>query len=491
MRIRSPVLLHLAAVLLAAVAATYAANWVLIQDRVLEQIGSPLLMVWVSAIPIIFLLVAFGVLFQRLRDRNAWLMALMFCGFVSLFNPSDPDLVHPGFMIAYRMTLLVMAPGLFAFFFLVFPARSALDERLPWLKWLLVGFGACLVLTAGPWRPLLGQPVSSNLAGETILSGWLALARARGLFGYLIGGIGLGILALIGHATHAESSEVRRKAAVLTWGTVAGIAPALLIAFTEAVGRGVPNWLALCAVLAIPLLPLSFAYAVVKHRVMAIPVLVRRGARYLLVQRGLTVVSVLTSVLVAVGLAILAQRWLPAGSDVGVPVAVIAAGLLGVGVARTGQRVERRITDRIDRAFFPDRYEARRALEELAARTQDRGGPRGAGGVASRRRCSPRSGRCPWPSTSKIRRAGWWMPTCRQVPAPWRWKPRDSRNLPARRGPRSCPRPVSTGRPTTCTARSPPCGRSASCRWSIATNVSSGCWRWEGGRRKSRIPART
>ena len=370
MRTLSSVLLRVAAVLLAAVATTYTVNWVLIQDRVLEQIGATFLLVWVSAIPVVFLLVAFGVLFQRLRDRNAWLMALMFCGFASLFAPSDPDLVHPGFMIAYRMTLLVMAPGLFAFFFLVFPARSALDERLPWLKWLLIGFGASLVLTAGPWRPLLGQPVSSNLAGETILSGWLAIARARGLFGYLIGGIGVGILALIGHAAHTGSSEVRRKARVLAWGTVAGIAPALLIAFNEAVGRGVPNWLALCAMLAIPLLPLSFAYAVVKHRVMAVPVLVRRGARYLLVQRGLTVVSVLTSLLVAVVLAILAQRWLPAGSDVGVPVAVIAAGLLGVGVARTGARVERRITDRIDRAFFPERYEARRALEELAARTR-------------------------------------------------------------------------------------------------------------------------
>ena len=35
--------------------------------------------------------------------------------------------------------------------------------------------------------------------------------------------------------------------------------------------------------------PLSFAYAVVRHRVLEIPVLLQRSARYLLVQRGFTI----------------------------------------------------------------------------------------------------------------------------------------------------------------------------------------------------------
>ena len=371
MRNQSSTLPRLAALLLAGVSATYAVGLMFSQTWDRSGIGWTLLQVWVSSIPLIFVLVALTVLFQRLRDRDAWVMALMFCGFMSLMNPgvagASPAL--PGFMMAYRMTLLFMAPGLFGFFFLVFPARSPIDERAPWLKWLLVGFGAVLVLTGAPWRPLLGQPVSSNLAGETILSGWLALARAYGLFGSIFLGTGVGILALIEHAARSASSEARRKARVLAWGTVAGIAPALLIAVVELVGP-VPDWLGAGALLAFPLMPLSFAYAVVKHRVMAVPVLVQRGARYLLVQRGLAVASVLSSLAVAVVLAMLAQRWLPAGSDVGLPVAVVAAGLLGVGVARAGARVERRITDRIDRAFFPDRYEARRALEELADRTR-------------------------------------------------------------------------------------------------------------------------
>ena len=367
----SSTLPRLAALALAGVSGTYAVGLMLSQTWERTSFAWTLLPLWISAIPLVFLLVALTVLFQRLRDRNAWVMALMFCGFMSLFAPqaAGGSPVFPGFMMAYRMTLLMMAPGLFAFFFLVFPDRSRLDERAPWLKWLLVGLGAVLVLTAGPWRPLLGQPFSNNLAGETILPDSLALWRAYGVFGNIFVGIAVGILALIGHAAGAASPEVRRKARVLAWGTVAGIAPALSVAVVEVAGA-VPDWLGAGALLALPLMPLSFAYAVVKHRVMAVPVLVQRGARYLLVQRGLAVASVASSLVVAVVLAMLAQRWLPAGSDVGLPVAVVAAGLLGVGVARAGARVERRITDRIDRAFFPERYEARRALEELADRTR-------------------------------------------------------------------------------------------------------------------------
>ncbi|MCY4506418.1 MAG: hypothetical protein OXG35_05605, partial [Acidobacteria bacterium] len=214
MRNQSSTLPRLAALLLAGLSATYAVGLVFSQSWDRSGIGWAFLQVWVSSIPLVFLLVALTVLFQRLHDRNAWVMALMFCGFMSLMNPgaagASPAL--PGYMMAYRLTLLMMAPGLFGFFFLVFPARSRLDELAPWLKWLLVGFGAFLVLTGAPWRPLLGQPFSGSLAAETILPGRLALWRAWGVFGNVFLGTGVGVLALIGHAARAASSEVRRKA---------------------------------------------------------------------------------------------------------------------------------------------------------------------------------------------------------------------------------------------------------------------------------------
>ena len=87
MRNQSSTLPRLAALLLAGVSATYAVGLMFSQTWDRSGIGWTLLQVWVSSIPLIFVLVALTVLFQRLRDRDAWVMALMFCGFMSLMNP--------------------------------------------------------------------------------------------------------------------------------------------------------------------------------------------------------------------------------------------------------------------------------------------------------------------------------------------------------------------------------------------------------------------
>ena len=83
----SSTLPRLAALMLAGVSCTYAVGLMLSQTWERSSVAWTLLPVWISAIPLVFLLVALTVLFQRLRDRNAWVMALMFCGFMSLFAP--------------------------------------------------------------------------------------------------------------------------------------------------------------------------------------------------------------------------------------------------------------------------------------------------------------------------------------------------------------------------------------------------------------------
>ena len=56
-----------------------------------------------------------------------------------------------------------------------------------------------------------------------------------------------------------------------------------------------PFWLWTMAVLATMLMPVSYAYAVVKDRVLDVPVLLKRSARYLIVQRGFVLGTVLQS----------------------------------------------------------------------------------------------------------------------------------------------------------------------------------------------------
>src|SRR5207245_7248045 len=88
----------------------------------------------------------------------------------------------------------------------------------------------------------------------------------------------------------AVPSEARRKSRVILWGTIAGVLPIVLerVAMDFA-GYRPSFWFDTALILVLSLYPLSFAYAVVKHRVMDIPVLLRRSARYVLVQRGFTI----------------------------------------------------------------------------------------------------------------------------------------------------------------------------------------------------------
>jgi len=69
--------------------------------------------------PLLFLVVGLPVLFLRLQDRNAWLLALLFGGFIA-GAPLDEALVPAvlrGFAISYKVTLGLLQPALFYLFF--------------------------------------------------------------------------------------------------------------------------------------------------------------------------------------------------------------------------------------------------------------------------------------------------------------------------------------------------------------------------------------
>jgi hypothetical protein len=74
-----------------------------------------------------------------------------------------------------------------------------------------------------------------------------------------------------------------------------------------------PFWVWVGAILALFLLPISFAYAVVKHRVMEIPVLIRRSARYVLVRHAITTVGIVFGVVLTFAFAAMFSHVLPEG----------------------------------------------------------------------------------------------------------------------------------------------------------------------------------
>ena len=79
-----------------------------------------------------------GVLLQRPGDRDAWVMAIAFGGLIASapLLPIEPQMPSPlrRFMVPVWVFLVSTMPAALYDFFAVFPAASALDRRVPWLK---------------------------------------------------------------------------------------------------------------------------------------------------------------------------------------------------------------------------------------------------------------------------------------------------------------------------------------------------------------------
>jgi low affinity Fe/Cu permease len=131
-----------------------------------------------------------------------------------------------------------------------------------------------------------------------------------------------------------------------------------------------PGNLPLCAFVVIGfagcLVPLSFAYAVAKHRVLEIPVLLKRSARYLLVKRGFAVLVVLLFASANALFTLSFSRFFALNVNLAMAVGVG----FGIVLARVSAPALRRSTERIDRAFFRSAYDARQVLESLAHKSR-------------------------------------------------------------------------------------------------------------------------
>ncbi len=316
----------------------------------------------VASYPILFVVVGLAVLFLRVEDRNAWLLALVLATFVAAADMPNEFAAAPlplqSLLLAYRTLGNSVLAELFYFFFAVFPARSPIDRKVPWLKWVLVFIGLCLGL---------GGYQKGNSVALPIFAPVLSLRAAQDARIVVVyGAILLGLISLLLNMFSVSSREDRRKLKVIFWGTIVGVTPAVVIALVQEVFHaGFSFWLNFAKIILLFLFPLSFAYAVVKHRVMDVPVLLKRSARYFVVERGFVFLILAISVGATFWLAQVFSRLFSAGSKAAIPVGATFGVLLISGATQ----VHRRVRTRLDRAFFRSSYDAQQILENLAAQT--------------------------------------------------------------------------------------------------------------------------
>jgi phosphoserine phosphatase RsbU/P len=204
---------------------------------------------------------------------------------------------------------------------------------------------------------------------------WVTLAiGVHSVMGY---GLGLGSLAW---NAFRGRPETKRRTRVMLWGTAGAILPVVILG-SISTGAGIefiefPFWVWVGSLMALFLLPLSFAYAVVKHQVMEIPVLLRRSARYVAVRHAIITVGVVIGFALTFAFAAIFSRVFPDDPRTGVSemelrvLSGVAGALFGVLTAVATRKGLSRITRRVDRLFFREEYDARQLLQDLARRTR-------------------------------------------------------------------------------------------------------------------------
>jgi sigma-B regulation protein RsbU (phosphoserine phosphatase) len=348
-----------------------------------------------SFYPIPFLVVAAVVLAERSHDRHAWLLALLFASFIAGSRPLELEpIIHPLLrkpLIAYCVLLGMLPPGALYFFFATFPEPTPLDRRVPWLKALLLA----LPLVSGAF--LATATVLSPETPSYVRPGGLSPGTQRwfefALGMYSIAGYGLGLGSLAWHAFRG-TPETRRRTRVMLAGTAGAILPIMILAWYSVTYRmeliDFPFWVWVGAILALFLLPLSFAYAVVKHRVMEIPVLIRRSARYVLVRHAITMVGIVFAIILTFAFAAMFSRLLPEGAARSADARAaaltgptggvteterramsgVAGAVFGVLIMFATRKGVSKVTHRLDRAFFREAYDARQLLQDVAQQTR-------------------------------------------------------------------------------------------------------------------------
>jgi sigma-B regulation protein RsbU (phosphoserine phosphatase) len=304
----------------------------------------------------------------RPRDNQAYLGSLLFMALAvvegSHIAQYPPVLREVSLLVG--VTGSAFLPYLVFLFFLRFPARSPLDRKAPWLNGALLSFTLIAWAGAVIWQFSLHTSFRAAHRIEAALaSAGLEVARLESVFTALAASmILLALVSVLLNAREAKRPDERRRLRIIAAGAVTGLLPAAALLGLASARVTVPLGVPLVAIPLIGLFPLSFAYAVVRHRVFGIRLILRRGLKYALVSRGFLLAEGAVIFVILLGLAGSGFRWLNPESDV---LAASAGAAIATLVLTLGmRRVHRQVLPLIDRHFFRDAYDTRRILTDLS-----------------------------------------------------------------------------------------------------------------------------
>ena len=305
-----------------------------------------------AAVGLFTLIVGASVRLRRPRDQATlhffWLCVAFFGAFTFSFNGPFDRLDWTFYWgDAVAMALL---PPLLLHFTLVFPERPR-RRSVPSRPYALLVAMYAPALILGASRIIVVARGTSN--GEILSRTLDVLDRFEPVYLLICAVAAIAVLAKgFGEIT---SLTGRRQLRWIAWGSVLGVGPyALFYALPWAFGANPPLALQLTAV-PLGLVPLAFASAIVRYRLRDVEVIIKRGLAY-------------TAFLGASGLLYLAMRKTVGFifSDDTDPHNWVVAALATMVVVLLAQPVKDAVQNALDRVFYRDRYDYRRALVGFA-----------------------------------------------------------------------------------------------------------------------------
>lgn len=295
-----------------------------------------------------FVLIGSWVWSER-RDRLTRTFFLLCLAFAWLLAPL-PRLTHAASGALYDALYTgvgLFLPALFVHFFALFPESG--QPRGPLRSATVVAYGIAVVLFGGSFLVMLAEPVLGGpaQAAQLLIQGIAGLWFALGLLAAL--------LLFAGSYRRARTADARRRLRVALTGTVLGALPfAALVALRNlSPASSVPGERA--AVLLTLLVPASFAWATVVHRVFEFRVALRAG--------------ILLVALAVLGVAVYgAGEWLVGAwrHDLGAGLAGAALAFVALVAAVAGPAS--RTLRSLGRHFVPDEASATERLDAGPAR---------------------------------------------------------------------------------------------------------------------------
>jgi len=319
-----------------------------VQVQPLSQ-GNVTLFYYLSLVGFFSLIVGTVVMLRRPPDRAAlhfYAICLLFFLLYSTSYTGKLNLADWTLLWTDHLAILFL-PVVFLHFCLSFPERRLQHTR----NWLIP-------MAYMPALALAGAAVASQVlflttGGATFWEITSAIDRGKPL--YFAAFFGLSFAILVYSYRHTKSVMARKQMKWLVLGTGAGILPFFMFyAVPFALGREPRLAMELAGYIPLALIPLSLAYAVVKHRLMDVDLIFRRS-----LITTLAMAAVVGICLVAVGL-------VESLSSEDEPHITIIAVLCTLLVAALFSPVKSRVQDAIDRLFFRKSSGSRRTLLQLS-----------------------------------------------------------------------------------------------------------------------------